>query len=105
LVAAHQPPQPASGSTLAVDEPIPLPLVSTRAEELGRSLRQIEKRLGTEQDLSGLEEENQVRDQEIREKIRETDAVIAGVPKLLELRELEWYWRVQRAHQAGGSPE
>src|SRR5262249_17861829 len=61
-----------------------------------RLLREIEKRLVTEQDLSSLEEENESREREIRQKVVETDDVIAGVPKLLELRELEWYWRVQR---------
>jgi potassium efflux system protein len=99
-VAAQQPPPAASTSTPAPEQTIPLPLVSSRAEELGRALRDIEKRLGAEQDLNSLEAENQVKEKELRDKVRETDGLIAGVPKILELRELEWYWRVQRAQLA-----
>jgi small-conductance mechanosensitive channel len=97
---APQAPPPASSPTPAPEQAIPLPLVSSRAEELGRLLREIEKRLVTEQDLGSLEDENQARDREIREKVAETDDLITGVPKLLELRELQWYWRVQRVQQS-----
>ncbi len=71
---------------------IPLPDVSTRAEELMRLLRDISNQLPTREQLDGMKAALAERDASLQAKKKEADALLAGSPSALELREQETYW-------------
>jgi len=72
---------------------IPLPDVATRAEDLMRLLRDISVQLPTREQLDGVKATLEERNDSLQAKKKEVDALLAGSPSLLELREQETYWR------------
>ncbi len=71
---------------------IPLPEVSTRAEELMRLLRDINNQLPTRDQLDAMKAKLAERDATLREKKHEVDNLLSGSASALELREQETYW-------------
>jgi potassium efflux system protein len=73
---------------------IPLPEVSTRAEELARLLRDTSDQLPTREQLNALKATLAERDATLQAKKKEVDALLAGSPSAMEVREQETYWHV-----------
>ena len=71
---------------------IPLPDVSTRAEDLMRLLRDIGNQLPTRDQLDAVKATLAERDASWQAKKKEVDALLSGSPSVLELREQETYW-------------
>ena len=71
---------------------IPLPEVSTRAEDLSRLLRDINGQLPTREQLDAIKAVLADRDTTLQAKQKEVEALLAGSPSALELREQETYW-------------
>ena len=71
---------------------IPLPDLATRAEELTRLLRDISNQLPTPEQLDAVKATLAERDASLQAKKKEVDALLAGSPGALELREQETYW-------------
>ena len=74
---------------------IPLPQLAGRAEELSRLLREIKGRSAPGAQLAQLERDLGDHGAELRQKAQDTDAVIATIPSLFELKELERSWRAR----------
>jgi potassium efflux system protein len=72
---------------------IPLPDVATRAEDLMRLLRDISSQMPTREQLDTVKATIEELDEPLQAKKKEVDALLAGSPSLLELREQETYWR------------
>ena len=91
---------PASQSTPAPPPPgealpptaIPLPDVATRAEDLMRLLRDLVSQLPTREQLDAVKATLTERDATLQAKKKEVEALLAGSPSALELREQETYW-------------
>src|SRR5581483_3869824 len=90
-------PPPAAGPTPPASSAIPLPDVAARAEDLKRTLRNISNQLPTPDQLNTVRQTLNDRDAALKSKRKETDAILAGAPSTLELREEERYWRVEQA--------
>jgi len=73
---------------------IPLPDVSTRAEELARLLRDTSDQLPSREQLDALKATLAERDATLQAKKKEVDALLAGSPSAMEVREQETYWHV-----------
>src|SRR5664279_5356044 len=71
---------------------IPLPDVATRAEGLMRLLRDLVSQLPTREQLDAVKATLTERDATLQAKKKEVDALLAGSPSALELREQETYW-------------
>lgn len=71
---------------------IPLPEVSTRAEELARLLRDTGDQLPTREQLDALKATLAERDATLQAKKKEVDTLLAGSPSAMEVREQETYW-------------
>ncbi len=71
---------------------IPLPEVATGAEDLKRLLRDIGNQLPTHEQLDAVKALLAERDASLQAKKKEVDALLAGSPSALELREQETYW-------------
>ncbi len=80
---------------------IPLSDVAARSEDLKRMLRSISNQLPTPDQLDAAKTTLDDRDAEVNTGQRETDAILAGTPSGLELREQENYWRAEQTGTAG----
>src|SRR5580704_17825709 len=79
---------------------IPLPDVASRAEELKRLLRNITDQLPTQDQLDLTKAQLDERDEQLQTRLKEVDALLAGTPNTLELREEENFWRGQQKETA-----
>ncbi len=79
---------------------IPLPDVSTRAEELARMLRGINSQLPSREQLDALKVTLAERDATLQAKKKEVDTLLAGSPSAMEVREQETYWHAFSAEGA-----
>jgi len=84
------PPSPVAAQAATA---IPLPDVATSAEDLTRLLRDISGQLPTREQLDAVKATIEDREDSLQAKKKEVDALLAGSPSLLELREQETYWR------------
>ncbi len=92
---ASQPaPQPAPPAGAQPPAAIPLPEVASRAEELTRLLRGIRNQLPTQDQLDSMKAALTERETLLQPKKKEVDALLAGSPSGLELREQDTYWHV-----------
>ena len=89
----EQPAPPAVPAATSAPVPIPLPDVAMRAEDLMRLLRDVSSQLPSREDLEGAKATLEAREAPLREHEKEVDALLAGSPSTLELREQETYWR------------
>src|SRR4029434_2856997 len=98
-----QSPQPASPKPSASAsaetriDAIPLPQVAEQADESTRLLRDIRRRLPQPEALARAEREAAALDEELGEKLREVGELTTSRPAMLDLRELERYWRGKRS--------
>jgi potassium-dependent mechanosensitive channel len=91
--ASQGPPAPAAPP--AEPQPltaIPLPDVAMRAEELMRLLRDINGQLPAREQLDAVKATLDERDASLQAKQKEVEALLAGSPSPLEVREQETYW-------------
>ena len=89
-------PNPAPPNAPVAAQPttaIPLPDVATRAEDLMRLLRDITSQMPTREQLDSVKATIEELDEPLQAKKKEVDALLAGSPSVLELREQETYWR------------
>ncbi len=96
--AAPAPPTPAAEAQPPTA--IPLPEVSTRAEELMRLLREINSQLPTRDQLDAARASLAERDTTLEAKQKEVAALIASSMTGLELREQATYWHAFSAEGA-----
>jgi len=87
-----QPKQPAPPAEALPPTAIPLPEVSTRAEDLMRLLRDVNSQLPTREQLDSLKAKLDERDSSLQTKHNEVEKLLAASPSALELREQETYW-------------
>ena len=88
---AHPPQQgPASGP-----QAIPVSEVAERAEDLKRLLRRVETQLAGSPTVQDFDQQLNWRGRELRRSALETDGLLSGTPKLLDLREQERYWSTE----------
>ncbi len=94
--ASQAAPAPAAAPPAEPQPPtaIPLPDVSTRAEELARLLRDTSDQLPTREQLDALKATLAERDATLQAKKKEVDTLLAGSPSSMEVREQETYWHV-----------
>jgi hypothetical protein len=85
-------PAPAPPAEAQAPTAIPLPEVSTRAEELAHLLRALNGQLPTRDQLDALKEVLTERDKSLQSKHKEVETLLAGSPGALELREQATYW-------------
>jgi len=94
--SAASPANPASTATPAGETPaptaIPLPDVAMRAEDLMRLLRDIDGQLPAREQLDAVKATLDDRDAVLQAKQKEVEALLAGSPNALEVREQETYW-------------
>ncbi len=94
-VGPSQPPPPATAAVPAppADLTIPLPQIAGRAEELDRLLRDITRKLISTGDLIESDKEAKAQGEEINNRIKDLNKLLAGSPNSLELQEEDRYWR------------
>jgi potassium efflux system protein len=97
--AAPAPPQP-SPAPSASPSAIPLPDVAARSEDLKRVLRNLSNQLPAPDQLADAQATLDDRQDELTSRQKEVDALLAGTPNTLELREQENYWRSAQADTA-----
>src|SRR5271157_3299336 len=85
-------PAPAAPAEPQPPTAIPLPEVSTRAEELTRLLRDISNQLPTREQLDAIKATLDERDGPLQAKQKEADKLLAGTPSGMELREQDTFW-------------
>jgi small-conductance mechanosensitive channel len=87
-------PAPATSAPAEAQPPtaIPLPDLAMRAEELMRLLRDINGQLPTPEQLNAVRATLDDRDAGLQAKHKEVEALLAGSPSALEVREQETYW-------------
>jgi small-conductance mechanosensitive channel len=93
--SANQPAPAPAATAPAEPQPltaIPLPGVSTRAEELARLLRDTSDQLPSREQLDTLKATLAERDVTLQAKKKEVDVLLAGSPSAMEVREQETYW-------------
>lgn len=73
---------------------IPLPQIADQAEDLERQLREISKHLNSPPELMDLEEDVEAHARQFRDRARQTEELLAGIPNLMRLQDEERYWRV-----------
>ena len=88
-------PQPAHASAA-----IPLPDVAARSEDVKRMLRSLSNQLPTSDQLEAAQQTLDERDAELNAREKEVDALVAGTPTSLELREQANYWRIEQGETA-----
>ena len=74
---------------------VPLPQVAEQADETTRLVRDIRRRLPSPEALARAEKEATALDEELGEKLREVGELATSSSSLLNLRELERYWRAK----------
>jgi small-conductance mechanosensitive channel len=72
---------------------IPLPDVAARSEDLKRLLHDVADQLPAPDQLEGSKAVLDEREKELQSKLTEADALLAGAPSSLEIREEENYWK------------
>jgi potassium-dependent mechanosensitive channel len=72
---------------------IPLPDVAVRAEELKRMLRDLSSQLPDPEQLNAVKAALDEREEPLQAKQKEVQALFAGSPSPLEIREQETYWQ------------
>ena len=90
----------APSTSAAAPGAIPLPDVASRAEELKRLLRNITDQLPTQDELDATKAQLDENDEQLQAKLKDVDALLAGTPNTLELREEENFWRGQQKQTA-----
>ncbi len=88
---ATQPATTAAPSPAALS--IPLPEVAARSEDLNRLLRDVADQLPAPDQLEASKAVLDDREKELQSKLTEADALLAGAPSSLEIREEENYWK------------
>jgi hypothetical protein len=83
--------QPAPESE-AANVPIPLPQIANRAELLDLSLLEVSRHLSSPEELRSIDQKIGKRNDQIRERLRALDRMIADGPTALELRDEGFYW-------------
>jgi potassium-dependent mechanosensitive channel len=81
-------------------QPIPLPLIADRAEELDYLLREISSELTPMEDLLDAEKAAETQAEEIRERALQSRDLLAGAPTPLELGDEQRYWRSRNQQYA-----
>lgn len=84
---------PSSSAVQPAYQPIPLPLIADRAEELDYLLREISSELTPREDLLDAEQEAEDQGGEIRQRLLQSRELLAGSPTPLELGDEQRYWR------------
>ncbi|MGC2112532.1 MAG: mechanosensitive ion channel domain-containing protein [Candidatus Korobacteraceae bacterium] len=79
---------------------IPLPDVASRSEDLTRLLRSIVDQLPNSEQLTAMHTTLNERGEELASKQNELDALLAGTPSSLEIREAGNYWRATEGETA-----
>jgi small-conductance mechanosensitive channel len=74
-------------------QPIPLPKIADRAEELDHLLREISSQLVPKSELLESERKTAEQAEEIRRRVQQTRELLAGTPTPLELEDEYRYWR------------
>ena len=74
---------------------VPLPNVAEQADETTRLVRDIRRRLPAREAMERSEKEATALDEELSEKLREVGELATSSSSLLNLRELERYWRAK----------
>jgi len=102
--SAPAPPSPPE-TTEAPSLAIPLPDISSRAEDLSRTLRELSDQLPTSEQLDAMKATLAEREQVLQAKQKEVNAMLAGTPGALEFREQLNYWRELETDIAASRPE
>ncbi|MGB8890180.1 MAG: mechanosensitive ion channel domain-containing protein [Candidatus Korobacteraceae bacterium] len=84
---------PAAATPAPSTQAIDLPDVAARSEDLNRLLRDVADQLPTPEQLEASKTVLDERETELQSKLTEVDALLAGAPSSLEVREEENYWR------------
>ena len=79
---------------------IPLPDVAARSEDLNRLLREVAEQLPASEQLEASKALLDEREEDLQSKLKEVDALLAGAPSSLEVREEENYWRATQKDTA-----
>jgi potassium-dependent mechanosensitive channel len=74
-------------------QPIPLPQIADRAEELDSLLREIASQLTPESELLEAKRKGEAQTNEIRRRARQAEDLLAGTVTPLELEDQQRYWR------------
>jgi len=93
-------PTPAPSTQPGHPSAIPLPDVAARSEDLKRQLRSISNQLPAADQLQSAQDELDERDTELDSREKEVEALLAGMPSTLELREQDHYWRTEQKQTA-----
>ncbi len=97
-------PAPAQNSTASTQAQapaaIPLPDVAARSEDLKRLLRSISNQLPSPDQLQNAQAALDRRDADLNSRAKDADAVLAGTPSTMELREEESFWRTEQVQTA-----
>lgn len=72
---------------------IPLPQIADQAEDLERQLREISKHLNSPPELMDLEEDVEAHARQFRDRARQTEELLAGIPNVMQLQDEERYWK------------
>jgi small-conductance mechanosensitive channel len=80
---------------------IPLPDVAARSLELGQKLRDAAAKLPTREQLDSVETSVAEMEPNLATKLDEVDALLAGSPNSLQVREEENFWRGMIAYSSG----
>jgi potassium-dependent mechanosensitive channel len=83
------------------EQPIPLPQIAQRTEDLDRLLRELARQLNTKYELEDAERNVAFQANEIRERARQTQELLAGTPTPLELEAELRFWASRDARLYG----
>lgn len=89
-------PSPAPAQVTPSSQPIPLPDVAARSEELKRMLRVASDQLPSAEQISAAKSSIDEVDRQLQSRQKEADGLLTGTPTALELREEENYWRTKQ---------
>ena len=84
---------PPTSQEAAAPQPIPLPEVATQSEQLSQTISDISGSLPSLDDLKHVDAAIADHGRTLETKRKEIEAVLAGTPTSIELREQENYWR------------
>jgi len=79
---------------------IPLPDVAARSEDLKRLLRSVSNQLPSPDQLQSAQAALDKSDAELNFRAKDADAVLAGTPSTMELRQEESFWRNEQVQTA-----
>ena len=83
----------APAPTVQLEQGIPLPQIADRAEELDNLLQDINGQLELNGELLEAQRKAETQEDEIRQRKRQTEALLAGTPTPMELEDEQRYWR------------